>query len=130
MRARKHRPEQIISILREAETSELSLADFCRQKSISEETFYRWRRRYSGMEVSDAKQLRELADENTRLKQLLAERGLEVDALKRLMEKNCEPGPAAGRGPVPDRRRAIAAAQLRPGGLEPLNAALPAKGAG
>ena len=62
-------------------------ADFCRQKSISEETFYRWRRRYSGMEVSDAKQLRELADENTRLKQLLAERDLEVDALKRLMEK-------------------------------------------
>ena len=87
MRARKHRPEQIISILREAETSELSLADFCRQKSISEETFYRWRRRYSGMEVSDAKQLRELADENTRLKQLLAERDLEVDALKELLAK-------------------------------------------
>jgi len=65
----------------------LSLADFCRQKSISEETFYRWRRRYSGMEVSDAKQMRELADENTRLKQLLAERDLEVDALKRLVEK-------------------------------------------
>jgi putative transposase len=87
MRARKHRPEQIISILREAETTELSLVDFCRQQAISEETFYRWRRRFGGMELAEAKQLHELALENARLKKLLAERDLEVDALKRLVEK-------------------------------------------
>jgi putative transposase len=87
MRAKHHRPEQIIGILRAAETSELPLADFCRQQSISEETFYRWRRRFNGMEVSEAKQLRDVTAENARLKKLLAERDLEVDALKRLVEK-------------------------------------------
>lgn len=87
MRARRHQPEQIINILREAETSEQPLADFCRKHGISEETFYRWRRRFSGMDVSEAKQLRNLAAENARLKKLLAERDLEVDALKQLVGK-------------------------------------------
>lgn len=87
MRRTRTKPEQIINLLREAETSEQPLGEFCRQHGISEETFYRWRRRFSGMEVSEAKHLRELAAENARLKKLLAERDLEVDALKLLVGK-------------------------------------------
>jgi putative transposase len=87
MKAKRHKPEQIISILREAETSKQPLAEFCRQQGISEETFYRWRRRFQGLEVSEAKRLREVSAENARLKKLLAERDLELDALKALMVK-------------------------------------------
>ena len=87
MKRARTKPEGIINILREAETSEQPLAEFCRKHEISEETFYRWRRRFSGMDVSEAKQLRELAAENARLKKLLAERDLEVDALKLLVGK-------------------------------------------
>jgi putative transposase len=63
------------------------LSEFCRQYGISEETLYRWRRRFSGMDIAEAQQLRNLAAENARLKKLLAERDLEVDALKRLVGK-------------------------------------------
>ena len=87
MKRTRTKPEAIINILREAETSEQPLGDFCRQHGISEETFYRWRRRFSGMDVSEAKQLRELVAENARLKKLLAERDLAVDALKQLLGK-------------------------------------------
>lgn len=87
MKRTRTKPEQIINILREAETSEQPLAEFCRKHGISEETFYRWRRRFSGLEVSEARQWRDLAAENARLKKLLAERDLEVDALKLLLGK-------------------------------------------
>jgi putative transposase len=87
MKRTRHKPEQIINILRAAETSEQPLSEFCRQYGISEETLYRWRRRFSGMEIAEAQQLRNLAAENARLKKLLAERDLEVDALKRLVGK-------------------------------------------
>ena len=87
MKRTRTKPEQIINILQEAETSEQPLAEFCRKYGISEETFYRWRRRFHGLNVSDAKKLHELVAENARLKKLLAERDLEVDALQRLVEK-------------------------------------------
>jgi len=87
MKRARHKPEQIINVLRAAETNELTLAEFCRQYGISEETLYRWRRRFSGMDIAEAQQLRNLAAENARLKKLLAERDLEVDALQRLVGK-------------------------------------------
>jgi putative transposase len=87
MKKSRHSPEEIVTILRAAETNEQPLAEFCRAHSISQETFYRWRRRFSGLEVPAAKQLRDLSGENTRLKQLLAERDLEVAALKSLVQK-------------------------------------------
>lgn len=87
MRASRHKPEQIINILREAETSPLPLAELCRKHSISEETFYRWRRRFGGLDVSEARRVHDLTSENARLKKLLAERDLEVDALKLWVEK-------------------------------------------
>jgi putative transposase len=87
MRRTRTKPEAIINILREAEASEQPLADFCRKHGISEETFYRWRRRFSGMELSEVQQWHGLAAENARLKKLLAERDLEVDALRQLLGK-------------------------------------------
>ena len=79
--------EQIITILQEAERGEQSIGAICRQHGIAETTFYRWRKKFGGMTVSEAQRLRELEKENSRLKRLLAERDLEVDALKELLAK-------------------------------------------
>jgi putative transposase len=88
MKRKQFTPEQIVAILREAEAGTQSIAELCRQHGINEVTFYRWRRRYQGMmTVSDAKELKRLVDENARLKKLLAERDLEVDALKAVLGK-------------------------------------------
>jgi putative transposase len=87
MKRKLFTPEQIVAILQQAETGSTSISEVCRQHGITDVTFYRWRRRYQGMNVNDAKELKRLADENTRLKKLLAERDLEVDALKAVLAK-------------------------------------------
>jgi putative transposase len=79
--------EQIVGILREAEREEKPVGEICREHGIAEQTFYRWRKRFGKLEVSDVQRLRELAAENVRLKRLLAERDLDVDALKELLSK-------------------------------------------
>ncbi len=79
--------EQIIAILQEAERGEQSVGALCRQHGIAETTFYRWRKKFGGMPTTEAQRLRELEKENARLKRLLAERDLEVDALKELLAK-------------------------------------------
>jgi len=79
--------EKIVGILREAEKGEKRIADLCREYGVVEQTFYRWRRKYGGMDTSDVQRLKELTSENARLKRLLAERDLEVDALKELLAK-------------------------------------------
>jgi len=78
---------QIIGVLREQEAGSPT-ADVCRRHGISEQTFYRWKAKYSGMSVSDAQKLKTLEDENRRLKKLLAESMLDVAALKDLLGKN------------------------------------------
>ena len=80
-------PEQIIAILHQAEKGEQTIQQICRQHNITETSFYRWRRIYGGMNVSEAQRLKELEKENTRLKRLLAERDLEIDALKEYLAK-------------------------------------------
>jgi putative transposase len=79
--------ETIVGILREAEKGEKPVAALCRDHGIAEQTFYRWRRKYGGLDTSDVQRLKELTVENARLKRLLAERDLEVDALKELLAK-------------------------------------------
>ena len=79
--------EQIIKILEQAERGEWSISGLCREYGIAETTFYRWRKQFGGMPVAEAHRLRELEKENARLKRLLAERMLEVDALKDLLAK-------------------------------------------
>lgn len=78
---------QIIGVLREQEAGSPT-AEVCRRHGISEQTFYRWKAKYSGMSVSDAQKLKTLEDENRRLKKLLAESMLDVSALKDLLGKN------------------------------------------
>jgi putative transposase len=87
MRASRFSEEQIIHLLQQAERSEESIGTLCRAHGITETTFYRWRKQFGGMTVSDAQRLRELEKENARLKRLLAERDLEVDALRVLLAK-------------------------------------------
>jgi putative transposase len=87
MKSNQHTAEQIVKILEQAERGEQSVGAVCREHGIAEATFYRWRRAYGGMAVNEAQRLKELEKENTRLKRLLAERMLEVDAMKELLAK-------------------------------------------
>jgi putative transposase len=79
--------EQIIGILREQEAG-ASTAEVCRKHGISDATFYKWKARYGGLELSEAKRLKALEDENGKLKRLLAEAMLDNAALKDLVRKN------------------------------------------
>jgi putative transposase len=87
MRASRFSEEQIIHLLQQAERGEQSISLLCRVHGITETTFYRWRKKFGGITVSDAQRLHVLEKENARLKRLLAERDLEVDALKALLAK-------------------------------------------
>jgi putative transposase len=87
MKRKQFTEEQIIGILKEAEAGAKN-QDICRKHGISEQTFYNWRRKFGGMQVSEAKRLRELEAENRKLKQLLAEAHLDNAALKDVLSKN------------------------------------------
>ena len=87
MQTKTFSEEQIVQILREAETGTTPIIDLCRLHGISETTFYKWRKKYGGTDVSSIKRLRELEQENARLKRILAERDLEVDVLKEVLGK-------------------------------------------
>jgi putative transposase len=87
MKASQHTAEQIIKILEQAEKGDQTIGAICRSNGIAENTFYRWRKTYGGMSVNEAQRLKELEKENARLKRLLAERMLEVDALKEFLGK-------------------------------------------
>jgi putative transposase len=78
--------EQIIAVLREQEAG-MKTADVCRKHGISDATFYKWKAKYGGLEVSEAKRLRALEDENGRLKRMLADAMLDNAALKDLLGK-------------------------------------------
>jgi putative transposase len=86
MKRSKFTEEQIIGILREQEAG-AKTADLCRRHGISSATFYAWKAKFGGMEVSDAKRLKALEEENARLKRLLAESLLDQAALKDLLSR-------------------------------------------
>ncbi len=86
MKRQRYSEEQIIGILKEAEAG-VPLADLVRKHGIGSASFYAWRKKYGGMEVSDAKKLRALQDENRRLKKLVADLSLDNQLLKEISEK-------------------------------------------
>jgi putative transposase len=86
MKGKRYTEEQIIGILKAHEAG-AKVGDLVRKHGISEQSFYRWKSKYGGMEVSEAKRLRELEQENTRLKRLLAEAELDKAMLKDVLSK-------------------------------------------
>lgn len=78
--------EQIVRILQEAENG-MATKDVCRKHNISEQTFYRWKSKYAGMEVSEVKRLKELERENEELKKMVAEQALDIRMLKDVNSK-------------------------------------------
>lgn len=88
MRKSKFSEIKIVKILKEAESGVEPVGDLCRRHGISSATYYKWRSKFGGMESSDIKRLRELEQENSRLKQMYADACLENTALKSAIEKN------------------------------------------
>lgn len=86
MKKKRHSEEQIISILKEAESG-LKTAELIRKHGISEQTYYRWKSKYGGMEVSEARRLKQLEEENRRLKRLVADQALDIQILKDVNSK-------------------------------------------
>ena len=87
MRSKRHSEEQIIAILKQAQAG-IKTAEICRQHGISEQTYYRWKAKYGVLELSEAKKLRRLEDENRKLKQLVGELSLDKQALQDVLSKN------------------------------------------
>jgi putative transposase len=79
--------EQVIGILREGETDGAVIRDICRKHNITEQTFFRWRTKFGGMTVSDARRLKDLESENAKLKKIVAEQILAIEGLKEIASK-------------------------------------------
>jgi putative transposase len=87
MRGTRHSEEQIITILKQGDNG-VKTAELCRQHGIAEQTLYRWRAKYGGMDISDARKLKQLEGENRKLKHVVAELTLDNRALKDVLGRN------------------------------------------
>ncbi len=88
MPRKRYSEEQIIQILRETSVEGAHVGDVLRRHGVAAKTYYRWRAKFGGMEVSDARRLRQLEDENRRLKKLVAQQALDNQVLKELLGKD------------------------------------------
>jgi putative transposase len=86
MKRSKYSGEQILAIVKEGEAGR-KVADLCRSHGINEQTYYRWKAKYGGMELSEMQRLKQLEDENRRLKHIVAEQTLDIQALKAVVAK-------------------------------------------
>lgn len=87
MKRKRFSEEKIIGVLKEAEAG-AKVDDICRRHGVSSATFYTWRKKYGGMEVSEARRLRALEAENAKLKRIVADQMLDMSAMKELLAKN------------------------------------------
>ena len=83
----RHTEEQIIAALKEADAG-MKTSDICRKHGISDATFYKWKAKYGGLEIREARRLRVLEDENRKLKKIVADQALDLMALKDINSKN------------------------------------------
>ena len=132
-RRRRHTPEQIIRKSREAERLQAqgaTIPEVAKQLEISEQTFHRWRNQFGGMKADDAKRLKELERENARLKRIVADQALDIDALREVAKETFEPGTSARCGrDAPGPVRHVAAARVsgcRPAPIDPALSTVPA----
>jgi putative transposase len=87
MKRKRYSEEQIIRVLQEAESG-VKTADLCRKYGMSDATFYNWKAKYGGLSISEVKRLKALEDENRRLKKIVADQALDIEALKAVNAKN------------------------------------------
>jgi putative transposase len=87
MKTSRFTNEQIVQALRQAESG-TAVVEICRQLGITETTFYRWKRRFAGLDVSEVRELKQLRDENRKLKQLVADLSLDKTILREALGKN------------------------------------------
>ena len=88
MKKKRFSEEQIVRMLRQAEISNQTVAQICKTHGICENTWYRWKKKFGQMDVPDVRRLRELEKQNSRLKRLVAERDLEIDAMREVIKGN------------------------------------------
>lgn len=88
MKKKRFSEEQIVRMLRQAQAADQTVAQVCKEYGISEQTWYRWKNKYGQMDVAEVRRLRELEKENARLKRIVAERDLEIDAMKEVLKGN------------------------------------------
>jgi putative transposase len=86
MKGKRHTEQQIIEVLKQAQAG-TPTKELCRLHGISEQTYYKWKRKYGGLEVSDAKRLKEVTEENRKLKKLVAEQAVDLMVIKELLTK-------------------------------------------
>ena len=98
MKQKRHKPEEIIRLLRECDGSGMSQERFAQQKQISVATLHRWRKKYGQMDEADAKRLKALEKENTELKEMYGEAMLGMKGLHETIEKSCKRGASSGVG--------------------------------
>jgi putative transposase len=87
MRKSKFTPEQILQALRQAESGSTAVIDICRKMGVTETTFYRWRKQYTGLDVSELRELKQLREENRRLKHVVADLTLDKSILRDALGK-------------------------------------------
>jgi putative transposase len=113
MKRARFSEEQIIGVLKEAEAG-AKVSELCRQHGISDATFYTWRSKYGGLEISEMRRLRQLEEENRRLKSIVADQALDIRALKDVLSKTVTArGEARDGGTGDSHAWSIAASRLR-----------------
>lgn len=88
MKKKRFTEEQIVRMLRQAQVADQTVSQVCKEYGVSEQTWYRWKSKYGQMDVAEVRRLRELEKENARLKRIVAERDLEIDAMKEVLKGN------------------------------------------